>query len=292
MAKISFIGLGNMGLPMAQNLAKAGHEVTGFDALPAARDAAAEAGLTIGESNAQVAEVAEIVILMLPNGQIVKAVAEEVLSALPKGSLLIDCSTIDVSSAKDLHEMANSAGVLSLDAPVSGGVGGAAGGTLTFMVGGSQDAFEVGAPYFEIMGQKAVHCGYGGSGQSAKICNNMMLGISMIATCEAFAMAEKLGLSQSALFDVVSTSSGSCWSVNTYCPVPGVGPQSPADNDYKAGFAAALMLKDMDLSQQAAGSVDAATPLGEHATQLYKQMVDEGQGGADFSAIIHHLNKK
>lgn len=292
MAKISFIGLGNMGLPMAQNLAKAGHEVTGFDALPAARDAAAEAGLTIGESNAQVAEVAEIVILMLPNGQIVKAVAEEVLSALPKGSLLIDCSTIDVSSAKDLHEMANSAGVLSLDAPVSGGVGGAAGGTLTFMVGGSQDAFEVGAPYFEIMGQKAVHCGNGGSGQSAKICNNMMLGISMIATCEAFAMAEKLGLSQSALFDVVSTSSGSCWSVNTYCPVPGVGPQSPADNDYKAGFAAALMLKDMDLSQQAAGSVDAATPLGEHATQLYKQMVDEGQGGADFSAIIHHLNKK
>lgn len=292
MAKISFIGLGNMGLPMAQNLAKAGHEVTGFDALPAARDAAAEAGLTIGESNAQVAKVAEIVILMLPNGQIVKAVAEEVLSALPKGSLLIDCSTIDVSSAKDLHEMANSAGVLSLDAPVSGGVGGAAGGTLTFMVGGSQDAFEVGAPYFEIMGQKAVHCGNGGSGQSAKICNNMMLGISMIATCEAFAMAEKLGLSQSALFDVVSTSSGSCWSVNTYCPVPGVGPQSPADNDYKAGFAAALMLKDMDLSQQAAGSVDAATPLGEHATQLYKQMVDEGQGGADFSAIIHHLNKK
>lgn len=292
MAKISFIGLGNMGLPMAQNLAKAGHEVTGFDALPAARDAAAEAGLTIGESNAQVAEVAEIVILMLPNGQIVKAVAEEVLSALPKGSLLIDCSTIDVSSAKDLHEMANSAGVLSLDAPVSGGVGGAAGGTLTFMVGGSQDAFEVGAPYFEIMGQKAVHCGNGGSGQSAKICNNMMLGISMIATCEAFAMAEKLGLSQSALFDVVSTSSGSCWSVNTYCPVPGVGPQSLADNDYKAGFAAALMLKDMDLSQQAAGSVDAATPLGEHATQLYKQMVDEGQGGADFSAIIHHLNKK
>ncbi|MBO6549211.1 MAG: 3-hydroxyisobutyrate dehydrogenase [Rhizobiales bacterium] len=292
MAKISFIGLGNMGLPMAQNLAKAGHEVTGFDALPAARDAAAEAGLKIGESNAQVAEVAEIVILMLPNGQIVKAVAEEVLSALPKGSLLIDCSTIDVSSAKDLHKMANSAGVLSLDAPVSGGVGGAAGGTLTFMVGGSQDAFEVGAPYFEIMGQKAVHCGNGGSGQSAKICNNMMLGISMIATCEAFAMAEKLGLSQSALFDVVSTSSGSCWSVNTYCPVPGVGPQSPADNDYKAGFAAALMLKDMDLSQQAAGSVDAATPLGEHATQLYKQMVDEGQGGADFSAIIHHLNKK
>ena len=292
MAKISFIGLGNMGLPMAQNLAKAGHEVTGFDALPAARDAAAEAGLTIGESNAQVAEVAEIVILMLPNGQIVKAVAEEVLSALPKGSLLIDCSTIDVSSAKDLHEMANSAGVLSLDAPVSGGVGGAAGGTLTFMVGGSQDAFDVGAPYFEIMGQKAVHCGKGGSGQSAKICNNMMLGISMIATCEAFAMAEKLGLSQSALFDVVSTSSGSCWSVNTYCPVPGVGPQSPADNDYKAGFAAALMLKDMDLSQQAAGSVDAATPLGEHATQLYKQMVDEGQGGADFSAIIHHLIKK
>ncbi len=292
MAKISFIGLGNMGLPMAQNLAKAGHDVTGFDALASARDAAAQTGIKIGESNAQVAETAEIVILMLPNGQIVKTVAGEILTTLAKGSLLIDCSTIDVSSAKELHEMSHSSGVLSLDAPVSGGVGGAAGGTLTFMVGGSQEAFEVGAPYFEIMGQKAVHCGDGGSGQSAKICNNMMLGISMIATCEAFAMAEKLGLSQSALFDVVSTSSGSCWSVNAYCPVPGVGPHSPADNEYKAGFAAALMLKDMDLSQQAASSVNAATPLGEHATQLYKKMVDEGQGGADFSAIIHHLDKK
>lgn len=292
MAKISFIGLGNMGLPMAQNLAKAGHDVIGFDALPAAREAATSAGLTIGESNTQVAETAEIIILMLPNGQIVQDVAKEVLTTLSKGSLLIDCSTIDVSSAKALHEMAKTADVHSLDAPVSGGVGGAAGGTLTFMVGGSTEAFEIGAPYFEIMGQKAVHCGDGGSGQSAKICNNMMLGISMIATCEAFAMAEKLGLSQSALFDVVSTSSGSCWSVNTYCPVPGVGPQSPADNDYKAGFAAALMLKDMDLSQQAAGSVEAATPLGEHATRLYKQMVEDGHGGADFSAIIHHLDKK
>lgn len=292
MAKISFIGLGNMGLPMAQNLAKAGHDVIGFDALPAAREAATSAGLTIGESNTQVAETAEIIILMLPNGQIVQDVAKEVLTTLSKGSLLIDCSTIDVSSAKALHEMAKTADVHSLDAPVSGGIGGAAGGTLTFMVGGSTEAFEIGAPYFEIMGQKAVHCGDGGSGQSAKICNNMMLGISMIATCEAFAMAEKLGLSQSALFDVVSTSSGSCWSVNTYCPVPGVGPQSPADNDYKAGFAAALMLKDMDLSQQAAGSVEAATPLGEHATRLYKQMVEGGHGGADFSAIIHHLDKK
>lgn len=292
MAKISFIGLGNMGLPMAQNLAKAGHDVIGFDALPAAREAATSAGLTIGESNSQVAETAEIIILMLPNGQIVQDVAREVLSTAPKESLLIDCSTIDVSSAKALHEMAKAADVHSLDAPVSGGVGGAAGGTLTFMVGGSKEAFEIGAPYFEIMGQKAVHCGDGGSGQSAKICNNMMLGISMIATCEAFAMAEKLGLSQSALFDVVSTSSGSCWSVNTYCPVPGVGPQSPADNDYKAGFAAALMLKDMNLSQQAAGSVEATTPLGEHATRLYKQMVEAGQGGADFSAIIHHLDKK
>ncbi len=292
MAKISFIGLGNMGLPMAQNLAKAGHEVTGFDALPAACAAATKAGLTIGESNSQVVETAEIVILMLPNGQIVQDVTKEVLTTLSKGSLIIDCSTIDVSSAKALHEMASSTDTLSLDAPVSGGVGGAAGGTLTFMVGGSKEAFDIGASYFEIMGQKAVHCGDGGSGQAAKICNNMMLGISMIATCEAFAMAEKLGLSQSALFDVVSTSSGSCWSVNTYCPVPGVGPQSPADNDYKAGFAAALMLKDMDLSQQAAGSVDAATPLGEHATRLYKQMVDDGQGGADFSAIIHYLNNK
>lgn len=292
MAKVSFIGLGNMGLPMAQNLANAGHDVSGFDALPAACQVAKDAGIKIDASNSDVAKDAEVVILMLPNGQIVKEVGAEVLAALTPGSLLIDCSTVDVSSARDLHEMAKTADVNSLDAPVSGGVGGAAGGTLTFMVGGSAVAFDNGAAFFEIMGQKAVHCGEGGSGQAAKICNNMLLGISMIATGEAFALAEKLGLSQTALFDVVSTSSGSCWSVNSYCPVPGVGPQSPADNDYKAGFAAALMLKDMGFSQQASQSVSAATPLGEHATRMYQDMVDQGQGNTDFSAIIHHLQSK
>jgi len=289
MAKIGFIGLGNMGAPMALNLTRAGHDVSGFDSVEAARNAAAEQGIAIAESNAAVATGADIVILMLPNGEISKAVAAEVIPAMNAGALLIDCSTIDVASARAVHDMAGKANVLCLDAPVSGGVGGAAAGTLTFMVGGSAEAFEKGRAVFEIMGAKAVHCGDGGAGQSAKICNNMLLGISMIGACEAFSLAEKLGLSQQALFDVVSTSSGSCWSVNTYCPVPGVGPQSPADNDYKPGFAAALMLKDLLLSQQAAGDCGAATPLGRHASELYQAMVDAGKGGTDFSGMIEYL---
>lgn len=292
MTKIGFIGLGNMGFPMAQNLQKAGHDVRGFDAMPAALDAARSAGLPLAQSNADAAKNAEIVILMLPNGAIVSQVAQEILGVMAAGSLLIDCSTIDVSSAKNLHDIAEKAGVLRLDAPVSGGVGGASAGTLTFMVGGSEAAFAAGAPLFDIMGQKAVHCGDGGAGQAAKICNNMLLGISMIGACEAFSLAEKLGLSQAALFDVVSTSSGSCWSVNTYCPVPGVGPQSPADNDYKPGFAAALMLKDLNLAQQAAEETHAATPLGQHAAGLYQEMVDAGQAGTDFSGMIRFLQTK
>jgi len=289
MAKIGFIGLGNMGLPMALNLSKAGHEVGGFDAVEAAREAAADQGIAIAASNEDAAAGADIVLLMLPNGEISKAVAAEVVPAMDAGTLLIDCSTIDVASARAVHGMAGEAGVLCLDAPVSGGVGGAAAGTLTFMVGGNVDAFGKGSPLFEIMGAKAVHCGGGGAGQSAKICNNMLLGISMIGACEAFSLAEKLGLSQQALFDVVSTSSGSCWSVNTYCPVPGVGPQSPADNGYKPGFAAALMLKDLLLSQQAAGESGAATPMGRHAADLYRAMVDAGNGGTDFSGMIEFL---
>jgi 3-hydroxyisobutyrate dehydrogenase len=289
MAKIGFIGLGNMGAPMALNLKKAGHDLGGFDAVETARETAAGQGIAIAASNADAATGADIVILMLPNGEISKAVAAEVIPAMSAGALLIDCSTIDVASARAVHDMAGKAGVLCLDAPVSGGVGGAAAGTLTFMVGGSAEAFEKGKPVFEIMGAKAVHCGDGGAGQSAKICNNMLLGISMIGACEAFSLADKLGLSQQALFDVVSTSSGSCWSVNTYCPVPGVGPQSPADNDYKPGFAAALMLKDLLLSQQAAGDSGAATPLGRHASELYRSMVDAGLGGTDFSGMIEYL---
>ena len=282
--KIGFIGLGNMGAPMAANLIKAGHDVTGFDVAGVTVEGAATAG-----SAAEAATGRDAVITMLPNGEILRSVYAEIVPAGQKGSVFIDCSTVDVDSAKAAHELAAANGLLSVDAPVSGGVGGAAGGTLTFMAGGSDEAFGRAAPLFEIMGQKAVHCGAAGAGQSAKICNNMLLGISMIGTCEAFALAEKLGLSAQSLFDVVSTSSGSCWSVNTYCPVPGVGPQSPADNGYKPGFAADLMLKDLRLSQQAADSVSAQTPMGARATELYDAFVAGEGKGMDFSAMIERL---
>jgi 3-hydroxyisobutyrate dehydrogenase len=282
--KIGFIGLGNMGAPMAANLIKAGHEVTGFDVAGVTVEGAANAA-----SAAEAASGQDAVITMLPNGEILRSVYAEIVPAGTKGSVFIDCSTVDVDSARAAHEMAAANGLLSVDAPVSGGVGGAAAGTLTFMAGGSDEAFSRAAPLFEIMGQKAVHCGAAGAGQSAKICNNMLLGISMIGTCEAFALAEKLGLSAQSLFDVVSTSSGSCWSVNTYCPVPGVGPQSPADNGYKPGFAADLMLKDLKLSQQAAESVSAMTPMGARATELYDKFVAGEGKGRDFSAMIEEL---
>lgn len=289
MSKIGFIGLGNMGAPMALNLLEAGNVLKCFDVMPEMRDAAQQKKLPISANNIDAAMDADIVVLMLPNGEIVTSVAHEILPHMKPGSLLIDCSTIDVNSARSLHDMAQKAQVLCLDAPVSGGVGGAQTGTLTFMVGGSDPAFAAGTIFFDIMGQKAVHCGDGGSGQAAKICNNMLLGISMIGTCEAFSLAEKLGLSQAALFDVVSTSSGSCWSVNTYCPVPGVGPKSPSDNSYEPGFAAALMLKDLGLAQEAANGNHANTPLGKHATELYQKMVDAGLGGTDFSGMIEFL---
>lgn len=289
MSSIGFIGLGNMGLPMAINLQAAGHAVCGFDVIQTAQNAAQSAGLETAGNAADLSARTDIVIMMLPNGATALKVAREVLSQMAPGSLLIDCSTIDVASATQLHAQANETGVLCLDAPVSGGVGGASDGTLTFMVGGTREAFSAGQPMFEIMGQKAVHCGDGGTGQAAKICNNMLLGISMIGTCEAFSLANKLGLSQSALFDVVSTSSGSCWSVNTYCPVPGIGPESPADRAFAPGFAAALMLKDLSLAQQAAISTDAETPLGSYAKNLYQQMVDAGFGDVDFSGMIEFL---
>jgi len=282
--KIGFIGLGNMGAPMAANLIKAGHEVTGFDVAGVTVEGAVNAA-----SAAEAASGQDAVITMLPNGDILRSVYAEIVPAGSKGSVFIDCSTVDVDSARAAHDMAAANGLLSVDAPVSGGVGGAAAGTLTFMAGGSDEAFSRAAPLFEIMGQKAVHCGAAGAGQSAKICNNMLLGISMIGACEAFALAEKLGLSAQSLFDVVSTSSGSCWSVNTYCPVPGVGPQSPADNGYKPGFAAELMLKDLKLSQQAAGSVSAQTPMGARATELYDKFVAGEGKGRDFSAMIEEL---
>ncbi|SEW07818.1 3-hydroxyisobutyrate dehydrogenase [Aliiroseovarius sediminilitoris] len=286
--KIGFIGLGNMGGPMATNLAKAGHDVTGFDMAPVDID-----GVTMAASGVEAAKGRDVVITMLPNGQILRAVANEIIPAMAKGTAFVDCSTVDVESARDVAKQALDAGLLPVDAPVSGGVGGASGGTLTFMAGGSAEAFAKAEPLFEIMGQKAVHCGDSGAGQAAKICNNMILGITMIGTCEAFALADKLGLDRQKMFDVVSTSSGYSWSMNAYCPAPGVGPQSPADNDYKPGFAAELMLKDLRLSQQAAEAADADTPMGQAATALYEQFVENENGrGMDFSAMLPRFEKR
>jgi 3-hydroxyisobutyrate dehydrogenase len=282
--QIGFIGLGNMGAPMARNLAAAGHTVTGYDVAGVTVEGVAPAA-----SAGEAAAGRDAVITMLPNGAILRAVTAEIVPAARPGTLMIDCSTVDVESARAAAEEAAAAGHLPVDAPVSGGVGGAAAGTLTFMAGGSDAAFARAKPLFEIMGSRAVHCGPSGAGQAAKICNNMILGISMIGVCEAFALADKLGLDRQAMFDVVSTSSGSCWSVNTYCPAPGVGPKTPADNDYKPGFAAELMLKDLTLSQQAATAVDAATPLGAHAARLYETFVAEGGRGRDFSAVLPWL---
>ncbi len=286
--KIAFIGLGNMGGPMAANLVKAGHEVTGFDMAPVSID-----GVTMATSGAEAARGQDVVITMLPNGQILRAVANEIIPAMDKGTAFVDCSTVDVESARAVAKQAADAGLLPVDAPVSGGVGGASGGTLTFMAGGSADAFAKAEPLFDIMGQKAVHCGESGAGQAAKICNNMILGITMIGTCEAFALADKLGLDRQKMFDVVSTSSGYSWSMNAYCPAPGVGPQSPADNGYQPGFAAELMLKDLRLSQQAAAGADADTPLGQAATALYEQFVENEDGrGMDFSAMLPRFEKR
>jgi 3-hydroxyisobutyrate dehydrogenase len=284
--KIGFIGLGNMGAPMAANLAKH-HDVTGFDTI------AKPAGLTLATSAAQAATDADIVITMLPDGAILRAVAAEIHPVMKHGAVHLDCSTVDVESARSVAAQASDHGLLSLDAPVSGGIGGATNGTLTFMVGGSDAAFELAKPLFDIMGQKAVHCGPSGNGQAAKICNNMILGVTMIATCEAFALADKLGLDRQAMFDVVSTSSGASWSMNAYCPAPGIGPKSPADNDYKPGFAAELMLKDLRLSQGAAENVDADTPMGKTATALYEQFVlNEDGKGMDFSAMLPRFEKR
>ncbi|WP_375262289.1 3-hydroxyisobutyrate dehydrogenase [Palleronia sp.] len=280
--KIGFIGLGNMGGPMAANLAAAGHEVTGFDVAGTVAE-----GVRPAQSAAEAARGAEVVITMLPNGDILRKVAEKIVPTMAQSAVLLDCSTVDVASARAVGEMAEGAGLGALDAPVSGGVGGAQGGTLTFMVGGSDAAFAMAKPLFDVMGQKAVHCGPAGSGQAAKICNNMILGATMIVTCEAFALADKLGLSREALFDVASTSSGQSWSLTSYCPAPGVGPQSPADNGYAPGFAADLMLKDLRLAQQAAEQADADTPLGRAAMELYARFVEQEDGkGRDFTAML------
>ena len=293
MARIGFIGLGNMGLPMAGNLVKAGHRVLGFDLVDSNIEKAVARKVEKASAAAEVAKDADCVITMLPAGKHVLDVwGGGLLAAAKPGTIFIDCSTIDVASARKAHEKAAKAGMLSLDAPVSGGVGGAEGATLTLMVGGTKDAFAKGQPILAGVGKKVVHCGDPGAGQAAKICNNMMLAITMIGTCEAFNLAEKLGLSHEALFDVASTSSGQSWAVTTYCPVPGPVPTSPANNHYKPGFAAALMQKDLGLAQDAARSAGASTPMGAAASQLYNLFVAQGHGGDDFSGIINMIRGK
>jgi 3-hydroxyisobutyrate dehydrogenase len=289
MATIAFIGLGNMGGPMAANLVKAGHKVIAFDLAEASRNQAKHDGASIAESAAGSVKGADVVITMLPAGKHVLSVWTDVIPSMNKGALIVDCSTIDVESAKRAHALAAKHGVGSVDAPVSGGTGGAKGATLTFMCGGDDKAFAAAKSVLEKMGKKIVHCGGAGAGQAAKICNNMILGVSMIAVSEAFALAEKLGLSHQALFDVASTSSGQCWSLTTYCPVPGPVPTSPANNDYKPGFASALMVKDLTLAQEAAKAAGAATPLGKHAQEVYQAFDAAGHGGVDFSGIIQHV---
>jgi 3-hydroxyisobutyrate dehydrogenase len=289
MTTIAFIGLGNMGNPMAANLVKAGHRVQGFDLIPENLAIASDSGVAAMRDARAAVEGAEIVITMLPAGKHVLSVYEELAPWTARGTLMIDCSTIDVDSARKAHAIAEKNGLLSIDAPVSGGTAGAAAGTLTFMAGGMKEAFAKAEPILEPMAGRIVHCGEPGAGQAAKICNNMILGISMIGVAEAFVLAEKLGLSHQALFDVASTSSGQCWSLTTYCPVPGPVPNSPANRDYRPGFAAALMLKDLKLSQEAAQAAGAVTPLGAEATQLYALYNAAGHGNADFSGIIRFL---
>ena len=293
MAKIAFIGLGNMGGPMAANLAKAQHHVVAFDLSDAAVATAVEKGAHKASSAAEAVKGAEIVVTMLPAGKHVREVYEkDVLPNVAKGTLLIDCSTIDVESARHVAALADKAGLDMVDAPVSGGVGGATAGTLTFMVGGSEASFAKAKPILEKMGKNIVLAGTSGGGQAAKICNNMILGISMIAVSEAFMLAKRLGLDAQKLFDVASTASGQCWSLTNYCPVPGPVPASPANRDYQAGFTAAMMLKDLMLAQQAANAAGASTPLGAEAAQLFSLFVNSGNGAKDFSGIIKMLDGK
>jgi 3-hydroxyisobutyrate dehydrogenase len=293
MAKIAFIGLGNMGGPMAANLCKAQHHVIAFDLSDAAVKAAVEKGAHKAASTAEAVKTAEIVVTMLPAGRHVREVYEkDVLPHVAKGALLIDCSTIDVESARHVASLARTAGFEMLDAPVSGGVGGATAGTLTFMVGGASATFAKAKPILEKMGKNIVLAGDSGSGQAAKICNNMMLAISMIGVSEGFMLAKRLGLDFQKLFDIASTSSGQSWAMTSYCPVPGPVPTSPANRDYQAGFTAAMMLKDLLLAQQAANAAGASTPLGAGAAQLFNMFVNSGNGAKDFSGIIRMIDGK
>jgi 3-hydroxyisobutyrate dehydrogenase len=290
MSRIAFIGLGNMGGGMAANLAKAGHAVTAFDLSRHALDRAAERGCTIAGSAADAVRDAEAVVTMLPAGQHVRAVyAEQLIPNAPKGALLIDCSTIDVDSARAVAAQAVEAGFRAADAPVSGGVMAAEGGTLAFMVGSEEADFATVKAMLDPMARIVIHAGQAGAGQAAKICNNMLLGISMLGVCEAFALAEKLGLDQGRFFEIADKSSGQCWSLSTYTPVAGVGPQTPADRGYEGGFSTAMMLKDLKLAQAAAAASGAATPMGAQAEGLYALFERQGFGHKDFSAVLQML---
>jgi len=291
MAIVAFIGLGNMGGPMAQNQVKAGHTVRVFDLSAAAVGTLTAAGATSGATPAEAAKDADVVISMLPAGKHVKDVyvTGGVMDAVKKGAVLIDCSTIDVPTAREVIAVAESKGLLMVDAPVSGGTTGAAAGTLTFMVGGSDKAFAAAKPFLDAMGKNIVHAGAAGNGQVAKVCNNMLLGISMIGTCEAFNLGRKLGLDPKVLFEISSKSSGQCWSMTAYCPAPGIVPTAPSNRDYQPGFAAAMMLKDLKLSQEAAATAQSLTPLGKAATEFYDQFVKDGNGNVDFSGVIRVL---
>ena len=285
--QIGFVGLGNMGAPMAANLAAAGHILRGFDLSGTVPE-----GVTQVASAAETAEQADIVITMLPDGAVLRAVADQLLPAMSAGRVLIDCSTVDVQSARDVASQAATREIAMLDAPVSGGTTGAQAGTLTFMIGGPEAALSRTAPLFDIMGARRIHCGAAGAGQAAKICNNMILGTTMAATCEGFALADAMGVGRHALYDVVSTSSGQSWSTTVYCPAPGVGPASPADQDYRPGFATELMTKDLRLSQDAAAATGTTTPTASRATELFAEFLEDNGRGKDFSALLPWLKQQ
>ncbi|MFD6858340.1 3-hydroxyisobutyrate dehydrogenase [Rhodococcus sp. NPDC060090] len=289
---VAFLGLGHMGGPMAANLVKAGYSVTGFDPVPAAAQQATEDGITVVSSAVEAVGSADIVVTMLPNGKLVQDLYDEILPAAKTNTLFVDSSTIDVADAREAASRAQAAGHRAIDAPVSGGVAGATAGTLAFMVGGSEADFGSAQPLLEVMGRKVVHCGGSGNGQAAKICNNMILGVSMIAISEAFVLGEKLGLTNQALFDVASNASGQCWALTSNCPVPGPVPTTPANNDYQPGFAVALMDKDLGLASNAVRTNGVDAELGLRAAELYRRFNEGGGGGLDFSAIINDIRTR
>ena len=287
MKKIGFIGLGNMGSKMVKNLLQANYEVVGYDINEEFIDKLIPNGIHKASSLNDITDDVDVIITMLPNGEVVKKVFETIIGNLKPGTLLTDCSTIDVKTAKDLHKMCNDKNILSLDAPVSGGVGGAENGTLTFIVGGNEKAYKLMLPLFKVMGKKSVLCGPSSSGQAAKACNNMLLATTMIGVGEAFNLGENLGLDLKKLFDVLSTSTGNCWAINTYCPIEGVGPNSPADNNFQPGFSANLMLKDLTIALKAIKSTNTSAPFGTKSQENFNRMINNNKGELDFSAIVN-----